>query len=71
VIYLINIISGTANVLPLLGSLRFQDQITLILPYIYHEKFKVYFFKKNATVNISNLFRIIFLILTFHKLEII
>jgi cell division control protein 7 len=33
--------SGKANVLPLCGVLRMKDQVTLVIPYFPHDKFKV------------------------------
>lgn len=35
-------LGGTAHVSPLLGGLRFRDQVTLVLPYFEHDKFKDY-----------------------------
>jgi len=38
----LHLLGGKANVLPLLGALRCRDQVSLVLPYFEHHKFKDY-----------------------------
>lgn len=38
----LHLLGGKANVLSLLGALRYKDQVSLVLPFVEHQKFKDY-----------------------------
>jgi len=38
----LHLLGGKRNILPLLGALRHKDQVSLVLPYVEHHKFKDY-----------------------------
>jgi len=45
----LHLLGGKAHVLPLLGALRHKDQVSLVLPYVEHHKFKDYLPHMNVT----------------------